>query len=191
LSAPDPIPEAAKVLVTKSSAALSQLETAIGIWFEEGDPVSVHTLAVAAHDCFSALVEHKTKVKSLIKQHLKTQSSEYNRRIKVPRNFFVHGFNEFKGTLVHIPVFTDMLMLDSAWCYQKLQPQHPRALIEMFAFRVFGEKPDLLSEEAKPHFAELFKMEPFNCATRSQFFEKNFAMFAKNFGWGPIHRIAS
>jgi hypothetical protein len=40
--------------VTKQSAARSQLETAIRLWFYEGDPVAIHTLAVAAHDCLHA-----------------------------------------------------------------------------------------------------------------------------------------
>jgi len=41
------------IIVTKASAAKSQLETAIQLWFDDADPVSIHTLAVAAHDCYN------------------------------------------------------------------------------------------------------------------------------------------
>jgi hypothetical protein len=43
------------ILVSKSDVARSQLETAIQLWFADGDPVSIHTLAVAAHDCLHTL----------------------------------------------------------------------------------------------------------------------------------------
>jgi len=39
----------------KKSVAGRQLETAILLWFDEGDPVAIHTLAVAANDCLHAM----------------------------------------------------------------------------------------------------------------------------------------
>jgi hypothetical protein len=47
--------------VTKRWAARSQLETAIGLWLHHDDPVSIHTLAVAANDCYHAIGEHEGK----------------------------------------------------------------------------------------------------------------------------------
>ena len=42
----------AKITVTKLDAARRQLRTAIRLWFEEGDPVSIHTLAAPGRiDC--------------------------------------------------------------------------------------------------------------------------------------------
>jgi hypothetical protein len=38
----------AGIRVTKQDAAKRQLETAIGLWFSEGDEVSTHTLATSA-----------------------------------------------------------------------------------------------------------------------------------------------
>jgi hypothetical protein len=40
----------AKITVTKLEAAQRQLRTAIRLWFEGGDPVSIHTLAFAAYE---------------------------------------------------------------------------------------------------------------------------------------------
>lgn len=42
------------LIVTKASAARTQLETAIGLWFTDGDPISILALAVAANDCYHA-----------------------------------------------------------------------------------------------------------------------------------------
>jgi len=51
------------ITVTKASVARSQLETAIKLWFDEADLVSIHTLAVAAHDCYNALGKAKIEPK--------------------------------------------------------------------------------------------------------------------------------
>jgi argininosuccinate synthase len=37
------------IIVTKIEAARRQLNTAIELWFNDGDPVSIHTLASSAH----------------------------------------------------------------------------------------------------------------------------------------------
>jgi len=49
------------VRVNKKEAATAQLTAAIFIWFCGGDPVSIHTLAAAAHDCFYWMVKHEGK----------------------------------------------------------------------------------------------------------------------------------
>src|SRR5262249_41639823 len=45
-------------VVTKLEAAARQLDTAITLYFEEGDPVSVHTLACAAHQVIHDINRH-------------------------------------------------------------------------------------------------------------------------------------
>lgn len=44
-----------KVPISKIDAAKRQLETAITLYFQNGDPVSIHTLAAAAYDVLHAL----------------------------------------------------------------------------------------------------------------------------------------
>jgi hypothetical protein len=39
-----------KIVVTKLDAARRQLRTAIHLWFNDGDPVSIHALAFAAYE---------------------------------------------------------------------------------------------------------------------------------------------
>ncbi len=47
--------------VSKEVAAKIQLETAIWLWFNDGDLVSIITLAGAAHDIFDGLLHHKKR----------------------------------------------------------------------------------------------------------------------------------
>jgi hypothetical protein len=46
-------------LVTKLEAATRQLDTAIALYFEEGDAVSIHTLACAAHQVIHDINRHR------------------------------------------------------------------------------------------------------------------------------------
>jgi hypothetical protein len=56
MKTPAPEPHNLKKLsITKLDAARRQLETAITLWFHDADPVSVHTLAMAAHGILRAL----------------------------------------------------------------------------------------------------------------------------------------
>jgi hypothetical protein len=48
MSAPEANPEV--LTLTKLDAARRQLHTAIALWFTNGDPVSIYTLAAAAHE---------------------------------------------------------------------------------------------------------------------------------------------
>lgn len=89
------------IIVTKQSAAKSQLETAILLWFNEGDPVSIHTLAVAAHDCFDELVKPKGKT-SDVREWLGRKSKTFQKKTRVAQNFFKHGANNPKRKLRHV-----------------------------------------------------------------------------------------
>src|SRR5690348_2821437 len=51
---PRPNPDRA-IILTKKSVAASQLITAISLWFENGDPISILMLAFNAHEIFNAL----------------------------------------------------------------------------------------------------------------------------------------
>jgi hypothetical protein len=50
---------AAKITVTKLDAAKRQLRTALRLWFDDGDPVSIHTLLAAAHEIIHTLYRRK------------------------------------------------------------------------------------------------------------------------------------
>ncbi len=47
------------IQITKLDAVLSQLETAIALWFNDGDPLSIHTLASAAYQIIYDLNKHQ------------------------------------------------------------------------------------------------------------------------------------
>ncbi len=48
-----------KEIISKIDVACRQLDTAIELWFQESDPVSIHTLAASAHQIIHDIIHHR------------------------------------------------------------------------------------------------------------------------------------
>lgn len=127
------------VVVTKESAARSQLETAIQLWFTGGDPISIHALAVASNDCYRALGAHKGNP-SLIDQWLKSQSQATRKRATLVQNFIKHGRMDLKGSVRLTPIYSAILLFDSVACHFVLKGD-VTPLMRCFFTRVCLENP--------------------------------------------------
>ena len=82
--------------VSKIDAAKAQLDGAIELWFREAHPVSVHTLAFAAHEIVHRLFRQKGG-KGLMFDSLIIKDeyrNEYNKRLKKSAAFFKHADRE-------------------------------------------------------------------------------------------------
>jgi hypothetical protein len=171
--------------VTKRSVARSQLETAIQVWFLEGDPVSIHTLAVAAHDCFSALLKHTKNRPSHMEEWLASKSKDFQKQARVAQNFLKHGYNKLKGTLQLTTIHAEMLMMDAVTSYE-LIGEKPTALMRLYAQRFLYEHPYLITEDALPVFAKNAEVHQLGNSTRSEFFQKLLPIFLDRYG--DIHK---
>src|ERR1700730_13308714 len=150
-----PMPKGVEtVSVTKRSAAITQLETAIWLWFNEIDPISVHTLAVAAHDCFGALVSHVGREPSELHAWLKSQSKERQKRARLTQNFFKHGAKKLSSKITFGTIDAEAFMMDSVTCYEMLPHAPPTALMRLYAQRFLYEHPALITKDALPIFAK-------------------------------------
>jgi hypothetical protein len=129
--------------ITKKSAAISQLETAILLWFGDGDPVSIHTLAVAANDCFHAMRALKGKP-SVLRTWLRSQSKTFQKNAHNAQNFFKHGFKDIKKVAVYSPLYGEMVMLDSVVGCDFIFGA-TTALMRTFATRFMLEQRDIFS----------------------------------------------
>jgi hypothetical protein len=95
--------------ITKLDAAKSQLATAIWLYFEDCDPVSVHTLVMAAAEIIDRLCESKgtptwrCSFSTMIPEWRK----EFVRRFYKARNFFKHAsvLENFSDELNLVSIF--------------------------------------------------------------------------------------
>src|SRR5213592_4961839 len=89
---PKPRPENA-VILTKKSVAKSQLETAISLWFQHGDAISILVLAYNAHEILHALGVEIRKP-SQLKTWLGTMPDRFREQWKYVWNFCKHGLKD-------------------------------------------------------------------------------------------------
>jgi hypothetical protein len=161
--------------VTKQSAARSQLETAIRLWFYEGDPVAIHTLAVAAHDCLHAIGSSAGKP-SLYKSWLKTKSKRFQQRAVATQNFFKHGFRDVHKEILFSPIHAEILMFDSTVCFRevfgRLTP-----LMALYGVRFAITSPDIVPSKLRPAFLAHVNAHKFGEIGRRQFIDEFLPLF--------------
>jgi hypothetical protein len=104
-------------------AARGQLSTAIKLWFEDGDPVSIHSLASAAHEIVHALYRQKG-LKGLMfdTPHVRPElQQKWASSLKKPFNFFKHGRNEPSDAVIEFnPQWTETMMMACCKAFTKM-----------------------------------------------------------------------
>ncbi len=90
--------------VTKLDAAKSQLATAIALYFEDRDPVSVHTLAMAAGEIIDRLCDSKGLVSmrtALMARIAPGRCKEVADALNEASNFFKHASSSKPNQVLH------------------------------------------------------------------------------------------
>src|SRR6266540_690470 len=103
-----------KITIAKLDAARRQLETAITLWFNDGDPVSIHTLACAAYEIIHVVSKTKNRWQDLLFDSLVIKDeyrNEWTKRLKEPANFFKHARNDPDGSLDFDPAVSEGFIL--------------------------------------------------------------------------------
>jgi hypothetical protein len=115
----------ATVHVTKLDAARRQLEVAVRLYFNEGDPVSRHTLTAAAYtvlrDVNSARSGTAMEVTGNIDSYIKPEFvTQIRRNLIDAQNFFKHADRDPNRVLEFNPRLTEILLLDACLTYKRL-----------------------------------------------------------------------
>jgi hypothetical protein len=98
--------------LTKLDVALRQLNTAIELWANDDDPVSVHALAFAAHEIIHVLYRkqgHKDLLfdSSIIRDEYR---ADFGRSLKESANFIKHAKNDSDKTLDFDPQLSEIFL---------------------------------------------------------------------------------
>ena len=166
---PRPRPGSDIIVIDKTRAAVSQLETAISLWFRRGDPVSIHALASAAHDCLNAM-SSAIGQPSQWDTYLRKQREDFQARALYFQNFIKHGFKDLKGEVQYGVQHGEALMFFAIDCYKKkfssLTP-----LMCVFIVRFLVENPDLRTFAGETKLAHLL-LRNANQLKRESFLDK-------------------
>ena len=142
---PKPRPQNA-VILTKKSVARSQLETAISLWFQHRDPVSILVLAYNAHEILHALGA-KIERPSQLKTWLGTMPKHFQERWKYVWNFCKHGFKDVDDNVPHDPRHAEFLINFAGQCYRDVFGK-PSPLLFAFDLRFLVENPSFINWSA-------------------------------------------
>lgn len=120
--------------VSKLDGARRQLEVALRLFFLNGEPVSLHTLAAAADQVLHDLALHEGKA-GLIDGMLETikpdKRAEFCEVVREPQNFFKHAVKDPSDILEFNPDTTAYLLEDAILLYRALTSERV-ALLELF-----------------------------------------------------------
>jgi hypothetical protein len=164
-----------KLPITKLDAAGRQLETAITLWFHDADPVSVHTLAMAAHGIFRALNKKRGGNPMLGDPSPRIRpgfEKEYADVVAKSANFFKHGAKDPLATDDFAPESNQAMILDACQAY-RLYAQEERPLMKTFTIYLTFHLPQVFEQE----FLELVQREPLYSETKRLSKREFFAEF--------------
>jgi len=145
----------AEIRTNKSEAARRQIDTAIQLLFDNGDAVSIHTLAMAAFRIVRDLAKNNSS--SFMEQSLKKiikpgMENEFWRVMHRPSNFLKHADNDPNETLENVQEeFNDATLFLAVCWYQELGAQRtPEMAALMTWFHVLNPHLVLESAPIKP-----------------------------------------
>jgi hypothetical protein len=143
--------------LTKLDAARRQLHTAIALWFTNGDPVSIHTLAAAAYE----IIHIVTKKRMPTRQRLLFDSLSFtdderkpiNNKLRSFANFFKHADKDADAILRFNPSISEGFIVYSVlgvWTYDTV----PNFFETTFMAYIQFHRPHWLTDEGQKILAE-------------------------------------
>lgn len=109
---------------TKLNVAETQLGTAIRLFFEDGDPTSIHTLARASHEILDHLCASKNLTRGVVYEGLKFIKPEHHKmvigKINEAKNYFKHADKDSGETLSWNPIVSEYFIWDATSLHRRL-----------------------------------------------------------------------
>lgn len=108
------------MIITKIESARRQLETAVRLYFNDADAVSIHTLVCASHEILKELNAESGKSPAIISDHWINEpyKKEYRLKLSEAKNFFKHADRDPDGTLEFNPEMNEIFLLDACEQYE-------------------------------------------------------------------------
>ncbi|HVN98311.1 MAG TPA: hypothetical protein VMT62_17930 [Syntrophorhabdaceae bacterium] len=166
-----------KETVKKIDSAQRQLDTAIELWFKEGDPISVHTLACSAYQIIHDINSHR-KGRDLLLDTLVIKDeymSEFRRCLKASYNFFKHADQEPDpdGTIEFDAKLSEYFML-YAIIGLELNGIMSTTIRKVFVMHYVVHNPHVLTQKGKEFYTQNIpseKIDDIRKLGRNEFFE--------------------
>lgn len=165
-------PESNKIIVAKLEAGKRQLRTAIRLWFDDEDPVSIHTLVSAAYEIIHSLARRRGAADLLFDSYL--VKDEYRKywvnSVKRAAIFFKHADRDPEGILEFFPLSNEIFFMFSCSALSKMGDILGKEEMAILYHLMFS-RPDYLREEARQKIAPK-AFEDFSRISKRDFLEQ-------------------
>jgi hypothetical protein len=145
------------IRIGKLEAARRQLRTAIKLWFTDGDPVVVHTLAFAAYEILHHLSEKRDPTRRDLLFDTATIKDEYrkewNQFIRKEANFFKHADRDGDSVIDFNPRITEYFIL-FAIAGRQICGESGTDEESVFCWWIRINRPDILSDQGSQLLAK-------------------------------------
>jgi hypothetical protein len=169
------------ITISKLDAAERQINTAVRLYFNDGDPVSIHTLSAAAFEILKDLDKKGPKTGTfyeLVDQYVRPEERDtVMKTVKQAQNFFKHADQDPDATLDFILAEPEMFLLAACDKFRELSGTIT-AEIATFLTWWSIQNPGLLSPEATKLFSTIRFSEKFEPNQRREFFNRFIGHFA-------------
>lgn len=117
--------------VSKLDAAKRQLECAISLYFNEKDPVSIHTLTCAAYNVLRTLNGSRVwMTQDNLHEHIVPGKEKLARELfRKPENFFKHADRDPEEILDFNPDGSEIPLFEACQVYRALTGESPEKMI--------------------------------------------------------------
>ena len=162
-----------KLQVSKLDAARRQLETAVRLYFAEGDSVSIHTLTAAAYQLL-ADINRARGGSPMLKEQVPTwvrpdAQDEARSRLNEAANFFKHADRDHDDVLAFNPGPTELLLYDACVKYKEFTGEAVPVLGVFHVWFWLGPGADLVTDAERQKVVNAL-WQAFPNSTRRSFF---------------------
>ncbi|MBI5675463.1 MAG: hypothetical protein HZC48_06535 [Nitrospirae bacterium] len=174
-----------RIHITKLNASLRQLETAVILWFNDADAISVHTLASAAYQILYDLNKHQNGPPLLpdlpASNIIRPESrKEVKRAMREWANFMKHADKDPSAIASFNPNTNEFLLLYAIETYSTLT-RDIRPILQCFRAWFAIIHPDLFSGQGFQEFNEritkVFQINQRSQINKIKFFNETLSIF--------------
>ena len=167
-------PKPVRLVITKLEAARRQIDTAIALWFDDGDPISINTLAAAGHHICNDL-SHNLKIAGEIMfpktNTLPKPQQKDKRALWMLENFSKHADkppdNKPDSAINFCPELTEIYLLDATNIFKRIAGESTH-LMKAFRLYFYWFNPTLAKPPCVP--SKLYPVD-LRLITKRQFLE--------------------
>lgn len=182
-------PVVAKIVtVDKVAAIRRQLDTAIWLWFNEGDTVSIHTLVDAAFGILDDLYQARKMGRPMPfdddASKTTPEQKKWRKKLKEAGTFGKHARTDHDRAYEYNSIFIETQIAFAITAHARLEKVGRNSLQTLFSLWFWVHYPEF--SETSPNHAERIDVQSLRKLSRREFFDEFAGQFVPNAKRPPI-----